>query len=523
MTDLRILGSRIRRLALLAACLLAPLQAAQAETVLRARLNSDIYSSNPGVLRDENTDAVLAHVVEGLVANREDGGVGPMLAKSWDISADGKTYTFHLRSGLVFHNGAPVTAADAVWSLKRYFDKKTHWRCYSDLRGIAHVQSVTAPDPLTVQVALDRAAPLFPQMLARVDCGQSGILSRASIAADGTWLRPIGTGPFMFGDWKRNQYVDLVRFPRYAALPGPMDGNTGGKRALVDRIHYLVIPDVSAALAALERGSLDILDQIGPTDYATIKKRADLAVTTGPITDMYQLMLQTQDPLLKDVRIRRAIALSIDAAALTRAVTWGIAKGNTSPIPLVSPYHDASQEQRKPDLAQARRLLAQAGYNGQPISLVTNRRYPQQFDSTVLIQAMAAEAGINFQIQILDWATLVDAYAAGKYQAMMFSFSAKFDPSLSFGMLIGDKKKEPRKVWDTPWAIATLKKSAETADPAARRRIFDDINRAFMQDVPAVILYGSTRIVAYRRNVTGFRPWPGGQTRLWNVGFVRGS
>jgi peptide/nickel transport system substrate-binding protein len=234
-------------------------------------------------------------------------------------------------------------------------------------------------------------------------------------------------------------------------------------------------------------------------------------------------MLQTQDPLLKDVRVRRAIALTIDAPGLARAVTWGTAKGNNSPIPLVSLYHDAVQEQRRPNIAQARRLLAEAGYDGRPISLVTNRRYPQQFDSTVLLQAMAAQAGINFQIEILDWASLVDRYAAGKYQAMMFSFSAKFDPTLSFGMLIGDKVKEPRKVWDSPWAIATLKKSAETADPAARRQIFDGLNRAFMQDVPAVVLYSSTRIVASRRNVVGFRPWPAGQTRLWNVGFARGS
>jgi peptide/nickel transport system substrate-binding protein len=135
--------------------------------VLRSRLNADLVSSNPGVLRDENTDVVLAHVVEGLVANREDGRVGPMLAKGWDISADGKTYTSHLRSGVVFHNGAPLTAADAVWSLKRYFDKKTHWRCYSDLRGIVHFEAVTAPDPMTVRVTLDRPAPLF---LTRVDC-----------------------------------------------------------------------------------------------------------------------------------------------------------------------------------------------------------------------------------------------------------------------------------------------------------------------------------------------------------------
>jgi len=138
-------------------------QGAQAETVLRARLASDILSTEPGGRRDENTDAVLMHVVEGLVASREDGTVGPLLAKGWTISKDGKTYTFALRSGVRFHNGQPLSADDVVWSLKRYLDPKTHWRCSAEFgeHGIARVLSVTAPDPMTVVMTLDRPAPLL--------------------------------------------------------------------------------------------------------------------------------------------------------------------------------------------------------------------------------------------------------------------------------------------------------------------------------------------------------------------------
>src|SRR6266702_5305649 len=487
-----------------------------AETVLRARLYSDLVSSNPGMLRDENTDAVLMHVVEGLVANRENGSVGPMLAESWTKSADGKTYALKLRAGVFFHNGVPLNAADAVWSLKRYFDKKTHWRCYSDLSAIVHVESVAAPDPTTVVMTLNHPAPLFLKTLTRMDCGGTGILQRGSIAADGGWIKPIGTGPFMFGEWKHNQYVDLVRFPRYAALPGPPDGNTGGKHALVDRIRFLVIPDASEALAALESGSIDIQDQLSPTDYAAVKNRRDLKVTMSQTLDMYVLMLQTQDPLLKDVRIRRAIALNIDTAALAKAVTWGTAPGNNSPVPLASPFHDAAQGLRKPDIKAARRLLLEAGYHGQPINLVVNRRNPQHFDVAVLVQAMAAEAGIDFEIEILDWASQFDRYISGDYQAMSFAFSAKTDPTMSFGLLIGDKAKEPRKVWDSPQAIALLKKSAEIEDPAQRSAVFDQLNRAFMNDVPAVAFFSATRISVLRANVVGFKSWPAAQTRLWD-------
>jgi peptide/nickel transport system substrate-binding protein len=102
-------------------------------SVLRSRLNADIVSSDPGMKRDANTDAVLLHVVEGLVAAREDGSVGPMLASSWTISPDGKTYRFALRPGVHFHNGAPLTAADVKWSLDRYLAPGSRWRCKPDL------------------------------------------------------------------------------------------------------------------------------------------------------------------------------------------------------------------------------------------------------------------------------------------------------------------------------------------------------------------------------------------------------
>ncbi|MGH8171226.1 MAG: ABC transporter substrate-binding protein, partial [Steroidobacteraceae bacterium] len=100
--------------------------------VLHVALNADILSTDPGVLRDENTDAVLLHVAEGLVAPRHDGSIAPMLAQSWKVSPDGRTYTFSLRHGVTFHNGAPMTSADVVWSLRRYLSPATHWRCLGE-------------------------------------------------------------------------------------------------------------------------------------------------------------------------------------------------------------------------------------------------------------------------------------------------------------------------------------------------------------------------------------------------------
>lgn len=491
-----------------------------AETVLRGRLNSDMASTNPGVRRDENTDAVLMHVVEGLVAYREDASVGPLLAERWDISPDGRTYTFRLRQGLTFHNGAPVTAADVVWSFDRYLDPRTHWRCLKDFTGggYARILSVQAPDAATVRISLDRPSPGFLATLARVDCGQTAVLHRSSVGPDGAWRWPVGTGPFRLAAWKRNQYVDLDRFPGYRPLPGPRDGNTGGKQALVDRVRFLVIPDSVAAAAALLRGNLDVLDGVQPIEMPMLRRRRDIRLDVQPSMDIYALLFETRDPLLKDARLRRAIALTLDIPGLSRAVTQGSGQPNRSIVPAPSPFHRGVHARiDPPNIAEARRLARAAGYRGQPIRLITNHRYPAMFDCAVLIQAMARQAGIDLRIETLDWAAQLERYNSGQYQAMAFAYSARMDPSLSLESLVGDKAADPRKVWGDPRARALLAQSRATADPAERQAALDKLQDLFLEQAPAVVLFNSARIAAIRANVTGYKGWPAAQQRFWGV------
>ncbi len=499
---------------------------AGAETLLRARLNSDIASTDPGMKRDENTDAVMLHMVEGLVASREDGSVAPMLASGWTVSPDGQSYRFALRRDVRFHNGAPLTSAEVVWSLNRYFAPDSHWRCKSEFgpHGFAHIVSVTADDRYDVTVRLDRAAPMFLKTLTRADCGGTGILHPASIGADGRWIAPVGTGPFRFAEWRRNQYVDLVRFAGYRALPGKPDGNGGGKQALVDRVRFEIIPDGSAASAALLRGSLDVLDNLAANELAGLKGAQGIRFDIAPTMDLYGLLFQTHDPVLADPRIRRAIALSLDVKALTRVSTHGVATPDSSFVPAASPYAGATERALiRQNLPLARALVKAAGYRGQPISLITNRRYPQGFDSAIIIQAMARAIGLNMEIVTLDWATQLARYAHGDYQAMVFPYSARLDPALNLDPLLGDKAADPRKVWDDPEAIMLLKRAVATGDPKERQAIFDALDRLFRRDAPAVMLFNTSRIAAVRSGVSGYRSWAAATQRLWNVGLTDGG
>ena len=284
---------------------LAVVAHANAEILLRTRLNADIRSTDPGTNRDANTDGVMAHIVEGLVAFREDTSIGPMLAESWTVSNEGKTYTFRLRQGVKFHNGAVMTVDDVVWSLKRWLDPATQWRCLSEFSasGIARIEQIEAPDAQTVVVRLDQPTALFLPTLARPDCGQTAIIHRDSVGPDGKWIAPIGTGPFKLAAWKRGQYIDLARFDGYAARSEPRNGYTGAKIAEVDRVRFNIIPDSSAAKAGLLSGSLDVTNSLAIPDLEDLKSRPDVQLSITPALGLTGILFQTKDPLLKDVRI----------------------------------------------------------------------------------------------------------------------------------------------------------------------------------------------------------------------------
>ncbi len=503
--------------------LLASGPAGAVSDTLRVAMNSDIRGTDPFGNRDQNTDAVLQQCIEGLVALRENAEIAPMLAESWEVSVDGRTYTFRLRGGVRFHNGAVLSSADVAYSWHRLLDPASLWRGRSDFdgkgaAGATRVMNISTPDARTVVFTLDRPSALFLVNMARPDYGAAAILHRDSWGADGKWVKPIGTGPFMFGEWRPGQSIALPRFPDYAALPGPIDGFAGGKRALVGRVLVTIIPDADAAVLALKSGAVDVIWPVSPTSVAMLKGDPAVRMQFTPVLDLYAVLLQTQDSLLKDVRVRRALAMSLDARQLAAGATEGLATPNSSAIAATSPYHTAVEDKGWPyDPAAARRLLAAAGYRGQPITLLANKQYPTMYAAAVLVQAMAASSGFNLRIEVLDWATQLDRYLHGAYQAMTFGYSPRLDPSQMFDAFVGPKATEPRKVWDDPRAEALLRQSTLTLDHAKRQAAFDALHRLLLEDVPLIPLFNNTEISATRSDVVGFKGWPGADPRFWDV------
>ena len=499
----------------------APAQPSQ--NVLRIRLNADIRSMDPGVNRDANTDAVQSHVLEGLVAFKEDTSVGLLLAQSVTVSPDGTVYTFKLRPGITFSNGASLTSADVLSAWDRYMKPATHWRCLGEFdgHGQSKVLKAEARGAATVVFTLEKPSPLFLTTLARTDCGGTGIYHRSSLDAAGQWQSPVGTGPFTLGDWKRGQYVELLPNPRFVSLPGKRDGNTGGKSVDVAKVRFVVIPDPSAAKAAVLSNGVDLNADVAEEDLAEYRSRKDIVVASAPSMDQTGLLLQTRDPLLKDVRIRRALALSLDIPDMVEALTNGGSPASRSAIPRSSPFYGPAQANMPArDLVTARRLLKEAGYDGEPIRLLTTKRYADLFTAAVLAQAMAAEAGIRIDVEVIDWATLLDRYSRGAFQMMSFTYSARLDPSLSYTMFTGSKDAQKRNLWEDKEAVDLVTRSMQTADKAQRQAIFDQLDAKLRNEVPAIWLYSKVNFSAAKTYVKGYEGWPLGQPRAWGVSLL---
>lgn len=497
--------------------LAVPVIAPQPE--IRFAIDSDTATSMPGnQSRDTSTDDILGHVVESLVALKDDMSIGPMLADNWTVSADGTTYTFRLRQGIRFHNGAPVTSAQVKWSFDYLMDPRSGFACravFTSNRG-AKVLAVRTPDPHTVVFELEHPYALFLSQMANPRCPLA-VLHPDSVDAQGRWAKPIGTGPYVFDEWHKGQFVRLAPFAQYRPRLEPPSGMAGAKLAYAP-VRFVVIPDRAAQKSALLSGQIDAIS-IGDSDPPSPDPKWNLVSGDG-IGPLVMLM-QTRDPLLADPRMRRAIALALDLPNIAKAVSNGQAGYNPSLMALGDKLYDAAQKQGYPyDVDAARRLAAAAGYRGQTLKLEVSRDYEPAYRLGVYVQSQLSKAGIHIELDVVEWVKQLSDYRAGKFEMMTFSYSARLDPALMYGDVLGDKTKTPMAQWENPAANALLRQIADVTDPAQRAKTFDTLHTMMIADTPLLVLFDRPDLLLVSSRLQGFRSWPMRRVRLFNVKLV---
>lgn len=399
------------------AMLAATVAQAQAQTVT-AVMHSGLRMLDPIVSTAHITRDHGYMVYDVLAAVDGDGAVQPQMAR-WDISDDRLVYTFTLRDGLKFHDGAPVTAADVVASLKR-------WGARDGAAAflMAATQSIEANGDATIIWTLKEPFPLLLEVLAKPSSVPAFIMPArvAATPADTAITDYVGSGPFVFVGNEFQPGVKIVyeRFDDYKPRAEPASGLAGGKVVNVDRVEWVTMPDNQTAISALMGGEVDLIENVQIDLLDIIKSSPDVTVETrDPLGYQVFARMNFKHPPFNDVRIRQAAM-----AALGQEQVMATMIGNPDYYRLCGAIFgcgtplgsEAGSESLKAggDTARARQMLKDAGYDNTPVVIMQATDLGIIGTVPVVIASALRDAGFNVDLQGMDWQTLVSRRASMK-------------------------------------------------------------------------------------------------------------
>ncbi len=373
-------------------------------------------------------------MLEGLFAVDADGLVQPHLVDSFEASADGLVYDFTLRSGILFHDGTPLTSDDVIASMERW----SNWGQGRDVYQV--LASVEALDELSFRVALNEPYPLLLTMMAVPGSGLY-IYPRWQVEEVGTADMPdrsIGTGPYVFDLWQRGSRFRVVRNENYAARSEPTSGYAGDQTPWLDAIEYRLIPDPAVRLAGAEAGEFDVAREI-PSDFYDI-------IQANPSLDVFRfvgspLFIQidrshglTQAGWTGNQAFRQAMSLAMDKHQLAATLghpDFSSAEDCNLAVPPAWLTDICQERYHAYDPERAREILAEIGYDGEQLTFVTDPNRDIFFNPALLAVQMLRDVGINIELLPVDAATLLDMRERPRtWDLISGGHSEKLDPTL---------------------------------------------------------------------------------------------
>jgi peptide/nickel transport system substrate-binding protein len=409
----------------------------------------------------------------------------PDLAESWNVSDNGKVWTFHLRKGVQFHGGyGELTAADVVYSLERAADPKRS----SFASNFAGVDKTEALDDYTVRVTLKYPDARF---LGRVSDYHGGyIVSKKAAEKLGTQFgaTPIGTGPFAFGEHITQQYVKLVANDKYYRGKPKVAG-----------IIYRMIPSDSARQLAFDSGELDLIYGKREQRWVEQARKRGYGVDIFDPAEFRILHLNRHFKPLDNLKVRQAIAAAVDVDQIMKYVGKDVAAKGCSVVPDGYLGHDCSAGAYVHDVAKAKKLLAEAGYpNGIELKSIVSNISAQQ-PIMEIVQAQLAEAGIKLDMEVVDHATY-QARSRKDQSAIVFYGAARFPNADAYLSEFFDSASEI----GSPTAMsnfshcsvadADIRAARIEPDPAKQLALWKDAQRKIHDDVCGVPLFGLKQV-----------------------------
>ena len=465
---------------------------ALAQGTMRVALGTTLSQLDPSktTIGDEY---IYVHLVfNGLSRIDPDMTVKPDLAESWSASEDLRTWTFKLRDGVKFHHGRTLDAEDVVATMKHILDPGTGSRARSN---ITMIEGVEATGPLTVQFKLTIPYAGFPDIFAD---RQMRIVPKDKIGELAT--NPVGTGPFMFKSWSPGDRMELVKNPSYfeAGLP-KLDGVT-----------MRIIPEAAARIAALESGAIDILWSLPYEAVDKFKTSSSIRVDSVSTPTWDGVILNNERPPFNDVRVRQALALTIDKQALVELALFGQGEPTFSPIPPSHPYFNKSLPFNPPDIAKAKKLLAEAGFpNGFDVPMQVPQEREQRVRVGVGVRDMARQAGIRINVERVPFASYT-ANVAGKAQMYVDGYFARPTIDTSLYPFYHSTGSWNRQLWlyKEPRVDQILDDARKTNDEAGRKALFEKFQAVVEETVPGIIAFSAAHVNGVSRKVEGFKSTP---------------
>lgn len=450
------------------------------------------------------TAAVLSPIYEGLTCFDEKLQVVPCLATEWASDPAGFVWTFKLRGGVTFHDGAKLDAVAVAASFARHLDAKRGLASSGRIRSA--VAAVAVRDPMTVEFTLK--AP-YPALLRLLATGNAAVVSPKADVAGTLGRQAVGTGPYAFVEWISDDHV----------LQRRHDGYWGG-RAAVGTLKWTWTAEAAVMNMAVRTGDADVVNPLPPAFAGPLRAQREVGLLQGDGSAVFWVALNTQMQPLDDVRVRQALNWATDQQALVRTLFYGYGTPADSPLAPADLFYKASNPYAY-DPARAKSLLAAAGHPaGIAISLAVQE--PQAALAEAL-QGMWAAAGIQLDVQRMEsgvWTSAAfgtpEQKAAAKLHAVLASWSTGFiDPDLQLRPLYATASWSPKGpnlgFYSNSGLDALLDKAGSTLDAEQRRLMYAQAQDTIEADAPHVLLYVSRDLAAVRSDVQGVWFVPGGQ------------
>jgi peptide/nickel transport system substrate-binding protein len=415
----------------------------------------------------------------------------PDLAASWEATPDLKTWTFHLRPGVKFHDGKMLDAADVVFTYTRLKDKEIGSVLRAPLDVVTKVEAI---DPLTVQFTLSIPYADLPALVA----GYQAMIVSAATAATLT-TKPIGTGPFKFIEYKPGDQMVLERNPDYF-LPGIPK---------VDRAILRIIPEYTTAVAALESGAVDIVYDLPPEQSDKLKKSTTIHVAEVSTGAWQGIVMNNDMKPFDDPRVREAFMKLVDKPSFTDIATFGHGTPTVTPIPPTHPYF-RKDISLVADVPGAKKLLAEAGFaNGMTVEIFVPGSSPPMERLATAFRDAAKQANVTVTLRVVPQDKFF-AEMEGKVPLNVDNFFGRTTPDLMLYSWYHSTGSWNNTLWHykNPAVDKLLETARATSDKAEQAKLYGEFQEIVNKDGPGSIVYVSNFACGISNKVKGFVPSP---------------